>query len=76
MRMGLLKPHRYELQRRLDSDPELSNICILGYDPGWVGATTIFRDQASGVRVLMSILRKLMGEGRVSNRGCLGSSGS
>lgn len=48
---------RYELQRRLDADPELSNISVLGLDPGWVGATGIFRDHSPGIKIFMGIMR-------------------
>ena len=48
---------RYELQRRLNTDPGLSNVSILGYDPGWVGATGIFRDQSWGVNAFMFLVQ-------------------
>ena len=53
----MLTSKRYELQRRLDIDPELSNISVLGLDPGWTAATTIFREQITAVRIFMSIMQ-------------------
>lgn len=42
---------RYELQRRLDNDPQLSNISILGVDPGSM-ATSMARRAPLGLRLL------------------------
>ena len=47
---------RHELQRRLNDDRKLSNISILGYDPGWVPASSIFRDQTSAVKGFMAVM--------------------
>jgi len=33
--------YRYELQRRIDADPNLSKISVLSLDPGAMGGTTI-----------------------------------
>ncbi|TVY51962.1 Protochlorophyllide reductase A-like protein [Lachnellula cervina] len=40
----LLAMWMYEFQRRLDADPKLSNIAVLGLDPGWVGGTELARN--------------------------------
>ena len=37
---------RYELQKRLNVDPLLSNVCILAIDPGWM-ATGLWRDRGA-----------------------------
>jgi len=42
----------YELQRRLNTDPSLSNISILGFDPGWV-STSIGRNANLIIRFIM-----------------------
>jgi NAD(P)-dependent dehydrogenase (short-subunit alcohol dehydrogenase family) len=38
-----LTQHRYELQNRLDEDPNLSKISILAMEPGAVGGTGLFQ---------------------------------
>jgi hypothetical protein len=47
---------RYELQRRLNADSQLSNIAVLGLDPGWVGGTQIARNSPFIVTILLFIL--------------------
>jgi len=59
--------NRYELQKRLDADPALSKICVVGLDPGGMAtslyrrggtllslATTVFRPVVSVVSALSS----------------------
>jgi len=48
--------YRYELQRRLDSDSQLSNIMVLGLDPGWVGGTQIVRNSPFLVMIFFSVV--------------------
>lgn len=47
-----LLQHRPELQRRLDQDPTLSNICVLGIDPGSM-PTNLTRRGPWIIRILM-----------------------
>ncbi len=48
--------HRYELQRRLDADDDLSNISVLGHDPGWIGGTGISRNGPLMIKISMGTL--------------------
>ena len=52
---------RYELQRRLDKDPKLSNISILAVDPGGMPNTSIGRDSPVSVRAFIWVLKYIMG---------------
>ena len=47
----------YELQRRLDSNPELRNICALSVDPGWM-ATSLVREGPKMLKYLIVPLMK------------------
>lgn len=49
-------PFRYELQRRLDADPSLHNISVLGHDPGWVGGTGMVRNVPWKVKITLGII--------------------
>ncbi|KAH7327107.1 hypothetical protein BKA65DRAFT_62351 [Rhexocercosporidium sp. MPI-PUGE-AT-0058] len=46
----------YELQRRLDSDPALSNISILSMDPGAMGGTGITKRSGPMIRFITGYL--------------------
>jgi hypothetical protein len=43
--------YRYELQRRLNTDPTLSNISVIGLDPGWV-STAIGRNSPMNTAII------------------------
>jgi NAD(P)-dependent dehydrogenase (short-subunit alcohol dehydrogenase family) len=47
---------RYEFQRRLDADPRLSKIAVLGHDPGWVGGTDISRTSNVFVQFFLKVI--------------------
>lgn len=47
---------RYEFQRRLDADPMLSKIAVLGHDPGWVGGTGISRNSIFLVQIFLKVV--------------------
>ncbi|KAL2060362.1 hypothetical protein VTL71DRAFT_9757 [Oculimacula yallundae] len=53
----LLEVWMYELQRRLDADPSLKNISVLGHDPGWIGSTDIVRNGSTSLQFIFSTLR-------------------
>ncbi|CZT47805.1 uncharacterized protein RSE6_08410 [Rhynchosporium secalis] len=52
----LLNAWMYELQRRLNSDPSLRNISVLGHDPGWIGTTDLNRNANVPIRTLLAVL--------------------
>ncbi|TVY41050.1 Protochlorophyllide reductase A-like protein, partial [Lachnellula occidentalis] len=51
----------YEFQRRLDADSKLSNIAVLGLDPGWVGGTDITRNSPLTVKFFFENILNLVG---------------
>ncbi|KAH7400454.1 hypothetical protein BKA64DRAFT_671880 [Cadophora sp. MPI-SDFR-AT-0126] len=55
----LMEAWMYELQRRINSDPSLSAISILGHDPGWIGATDLVRNGATTVKIAFSFIKFL-----------------
>ncbi|TVY85589.1 WW domain-containing oxidoreductase [Lachnellula suecica] len=52
----LLVMFMYELQRRLNSDPDLSKISVLSLDPGAMGGTGLLRDSTVYARFLSTLL--------------------
>lgn len=54
----ILMRERFELQRRLDSDPALNKISFLGLDPGWV-TTSLGRNSPTIVKALMASFKYL-----------------
>ncbi|TVY87641.1 Protochlorophyllide reductase A-like protein [Lachnellula willkommii] len=57
----LLAMWMYEFQRRLDADPKLSNIAVLGLDPGWVGGTELARNCPPLPRFIFQNILNLLG---------------
>ncbi|KAH7364868.1 hypothetical protein BKA65DRAFT_145272 [Rhexocercosporidium sp. MPI-PUGE-AT-0058] len=55
----LVEAWMYELQRRLDADPALSNISVLGHDPGWIGDTAIVRNADATIKFTFKVLKLL-----------------
>ncbi|KAH6698127.1 hypothetical protein BKA61DRAFT_246555 [Leptodontidium sp. MPI-SDFR-AT-0119] len=55
----LMEAWMYELQRRLNADPTLSNISVLGHDPGWIGGTSLVRNSETAVKIAFSVLKVL-----------------
>ncbi|CAG8956725.1 hypothetical protein HYFRA_00012269 [Hymenoscyphus fraxineus] len=51
----------YELQRRLDSDPALSNIGVLTVDPGAMAGTNLLRSSPPFIQFVVSMLSYLQG---------------
>lgn len=45
--------YRFELQRRLDKDPNLNNVSVLGIDPGLVNTGIVRRSGSWFLRVLL-----------------------
>jgi hypothetical protein len=54
MEYSKLNISRYELQRRLSSDPALSKISIMGMDPGAVGGTDLYKPMPWLMRTILS----------------------
>ncbi|USW53358.1 Putative NAD(P)-binding domain superfamily [Septoria linicola] len=52
----LLIMFMYELQRRLDSNPQLWNVSLLALDPGTMGGTGLVRSGSLPVRLLMKYM--------------------
>ncbi|KAG4438156.1 hypothetical protein IFR05_006367 [Cadophora sp. M221] len=55
----LMEAWMYELQRRLNADPALSNISVLGHDPGWIGGTSLIRNGNTTVKIAFAVLKVL-----------------
>ncbi|KAK0108672.1 hypothetical protein ONS95_003464 [Cadophora gregata] len=47
----------HELQRRINTDPSLSNISIIGHDPGWIGATNLTRNGDPTVKISFACIK-------------------
>jgi NAD(P)-dependent dehydrogenase (short-subunit alcohol dehydrogenase family) len=60
MSKTLMQMFMFELQRRLNSDPELKNICVLSLDPGGMG-TGIARDGPWLLRFLLAVIFPVFG---------------
>ncbi|PVH75801.1 NAD(P)-binding protein, partial [Cadophora sp. DSE1049] len=53
----LMEAWMHELQRRINTDASLSNISVLGHDPGWIGATDLTRNGDATTKIAFRCIK-------------------